>query len=429
MDKSHYLQSLLDFLHQSPTAFHAVSSSIQILERSGFTRLDQGQQQPLAAGRYYVTRNDSSLIAFTWQGAGNPTPLQMVGAHTDSPCLKLKPNSVQEQQNYLQLGVEVYGGALLGPWFDRELSLAGQVCWHDGENTLQTALVDFKRAIGIIPSLAIHLDREVNKGREINRQRELVPILGLTGDTDEGFAKMLQQQLEHDQPGVVSPDITDHELFFYDAAPPALIGLHREFITGARLDNLLSCHAAVQALIGAEDSSNSMIILHDHEEVGSVSASGAQGSFVRDIIERLLPDVEQRQSMVNNSFLISADNAHAVHPNFVDKHDPQHQPKMNHGLVIKTNANQRYATNARTAAQFRMLCRRAEVPVQEFVMRSDMACGSTIGPLTAAEIGVQTVDVGIPSLAMHSIRETAASSDCWALYKVLTTFFNPANPI
>jgi len=429
MQQAQYITALIDYIRSSPTAFHAVASATRLLTKNGFTRLDEEKiWNQLPAGKYFVTRNDSSLIGFSLAGDNGPTSLQMIGAHTDSPCLKLKPNPVQENHNYLQLGVEVYGGALLGPWFDRELSLAGRVSWCDSEGVLQSALVDFKRPIGIIPSLAIHLDREANEKRKINKQTDLVPILGLTDDMEDDFQKILQNQLCLEYTDLDTPDITDHELFFYDANPPLLTGLANEFISSARLDNLLSCFAAVQALLVADPAENCLIILNDHEEVGSVSSSGAQGPFLRDILGRLLPDTEKRQTALRSSLLISADNAHAVHPNFADKHDPRHLPQMNHGPVIKRNANQRYATNSRTAGRFRMLCRRAGVPAQEFVMRNDMACGSTIGPLTAAETGVDTVDVGIASLAMHSIRETAACTDCWYLYRVLQTFFNPGKP-
>ncbi len=425
MEQNQYISALLDFLSSSPTAFHAVASASGALGEQGFIRLyEEESWNSLAAGKYFVCRNDSSLIAFTWSGRTEAPPLQMIGAHTDSPCLKVKPNPVQENQNYMQLGVEIYGGALLGPWFDRELSLAGRLCWHDDGNALQSTLIDFKRSIALIPSLAIHLDREANKKREINKQTDLVPILGLCNDAPADFRILLQQQLAKEHPTLNSPEVTDHELFFYDANPAAVTGLDDEFITGARLDNLVSCFAALQALLAPDVDDNCLIILNDHEEVGSVSTSGAQGPFLRDILERLLPDSGSRQAAIRKSLLISADNAHAVHPNFAARHDPQHLPKMNQGPVIKLNANQRYATNAVTAGRFRRLCGTAGVPVQEFVMRNDMACGSTIGPLTAAEIGVATVDVGVPSLGMHSIRETAACRDCWYLYQVLQTFFS-----
>jgi aspartyl aminopeptidase len=425
MRQTEYISNLIDYLISSPTAFHAVSSAARLLADNNFNQLYEEQTwNRLPAGKYFVIRNDSSLIAFTWAGRKGTTVLNMIGAHTDSPCLKVKPAPVQENNNCLQLAVEVYGSALTATWFDRDLSLAGRVCWYDDDDKLQSALVNFKRPIGIIPSLAIHLNREADKKLEINKQNDLVPVIGLTDDLQDDFQKMLQEQVRSEHSPAADPDITDHELFFYDVNPPILTGLGKEFITGARLDNLLSCFAALLALSDADSDNNSMIILNDHEEVGSISAAGARGSFLANILERLLPEPDIRQSSLRNSLLISADNAHAVHPNFAGKHDPDHLPLMGHGPVIKLNANQRYATNAKTAGRFRMLCRRADVPVQEFVMRNDMACGSTIGPLAAAQIGVETVDVGIPSLAMHSIREMAAAKDCWYLYRVLQTFFS-----
>lgn len=422
-----YPFDLIDFIAAAPTAFHAVSSARDLLNKSGFQQLNEREAwQELPAGKYFVLRNQSSLIAFTWQEGAQS--IEMVGAHTDSPGLRVKPNPVLHNRNCFQLGVEIYGGALLRPWFDRELSLAGRVLWHEtGSTELHSSLVDFKRPIAIIPNLAIHLNSEANNQQEVNRQKDMVPLLGLTEEKAD-FHELLTEQLRSQYSLPEQVMISDHELFFYDAAPPALIGLESQFVTGARLDNQISCFAALQALLAADakgTKQNCMIILNDHEEVGSTSLAGADGSFLRDILERLLPEPGQRQAMLCNSLLISADNAHALHPNFTEKHEPQHQPLMNKGPVIKINANQRYASNAATAARFRQLCQQAGVPVQEFVVRNDMGCGSTIGPLTAAKIGVDTVDVGVPSLAMHSIRETAACTDCWYLYEVLRTFFNP----
>ncbi len=412
---------LLRFLCSSPTAFHAAATAAQLLEERGFVRLDeQTAWGRLSVGKYFLLRNGSSLIGFTWSGGG---PFRMIGAHTDSPGLKLKPNPLRKEQGCLQLGVEIYGGALLRPWFDRELSLAGRVAWQDKSGGLRSALLNFERPVAVIPSLAIHLNREANKQQEINAQTDMVPLLGLAAETAASFQELLREELRHCRPEADPAGIIDHELFLYDPAPPALTGLKGEFITGARLDNLVSCFAAVQALRTADSRSNCLIVLNDHEEVGSVSAAGAQGPFLRDVLERLLPETEARQAALRGSFFISADNAHAVHPNFAAKHDPLHLPQLGKGLVIKCNANQRYATTAATAARFRQLCAEAGVPAQEFVSRSDMGCGSTIGPLTAAGIGVDTVDVGIPSLAMHSIRETAAAADCLHLCRVLAHFF------
>ncbi|XCN72229.1 MAG: M18 family aminopeptidase [Candidatus Electrothrix aestuarii] len=420
-----YAPELADFIGSSPTSFHAVATAAKLLEKKGFQQLDEKENwQKLPAGKYFVLRNESSLIGFIWNDGAQS--VEVIGAHTDSPCLKVKPKPVIRNWNCLQLGVEIYGGALLRPWFDRELSLAGRVLWHEvGSTELHSTLIDFKRPVAIIPNLAIHLNSEANKLQEVNRQSDMVPLLSLTEEEQTDFFQIIEKQLRRQYSLPEQIAISDHELFFYDAASPALIGLEEQFLTGARLDNLISCFAALQALVAADAAGteqNCMIMLNDHEEVGSTSAVGAQGSFLRDILERLLPDPGERQAMLRKSLLISADNAHALHPNFADKHDPQHQPLMSKGLVIKLNANQRYATNAGTSARFRMLCEQAEVPVQEFVVRNDMGCGSTIGPLTAAKIGVDTVDVGVPSLAMHSIRETAACTDCWYLYQVLRTF-------
>ncbi len=426
-----YCKNLLEFIAASPTACHVVAGAQGLLEKSGFVELSETQSfAQLPAGRYFVCRNDSSMLAFTWSGSAGTKGLQFIGAHTDSPCLKVKPCPVQEKENYLQLGVEVYGGALLNPWFDRELSLAGRVCWYDGEK-LHAALIDFRRPVAIIPSLAIHLDREANTKRSINKQTDIVPVIGLTDENGEGFHKMLLEQLCQEHPGMNDPEITDFDLYLYDAQPPALAGINNELIIGARLDNQLSCFAALQALQEKNTAGNCFVILSDHEEVGSMSTTGAQGTFLQDMLARLLPDPEQRLAVLRQSFFISVDNAHAMHPNFSSKHDPEHLPLLNRGPVIKWNANQRYATTAATASRFRLLCHGAQVPVQEFVMRNDMACGSTIGPLTATRTGVDTVDVGIASLAMHSIRETAGRTDCWYLYNVLTHFFScsPLNGI
>lgn len=417
-----YTDALIRFIAASPTAFHAAASIAALLWQNDFIQLEEEEcWQHLPPGNYFVLRNDSSLIAFKWRGR-NAT-VSMVGAHTDSPGLRLKPNPQRREQNYLQLGVEIYGNALLRPWFDRDLSLAGRVSWHELDGTSYSALLDFKQPVGIIPSLAIHLNREANRRQEINSQTDIVPLIGLFDGEFLDFQHILYEQLCRQHPEAEPAGYIDHELFFYDAIPPDLAGLAGEFITGARLDNLVSCFAAAHALLKANSDKNCLIVLNDHEEVGSVSAAGAEGPFLYDILERLLPDAENRQAILRKSFLISADNAHALHPNYLAKHDPQHLPLLGKGLVIKFNAKQRYATNAPAATRFRQLCAHARVPVQEFVSRNDLVCGTTLGPLTAAKIGINTVDVGIPSLAMHSIRETVACLDCWYLYNVLQTFF------
>jgi aspartyl aminopeptidase len=396
-----------------------------MLRDNGFKQLDESESwNAPGPGKFFVIRQDASLAAFILTDAPlQQTGLRLAGAHTDSPCLKVKPQPIRRKNNALQLGVEVYGGALLNPWFDRDLSLAGRISWLDEDGALKLDLIDFQIPIAIIPSLAIHLDREANTKKSINKQTDLVPLLYLA-DTDGSFTELLINQLQKEHPGLSPDKILAHDLFFYDVQKPVQMGLHGDFITSARLDNLLSCFTLVQALINMKDEQNSMIILNDHEEVGSVSTGGAQGPFLGTLLERIIPDIEKRARTLNRSLLVSVDNAHAVHPNFADKHDPEHLPTLNHGPVIKWNANQRYATDAVTGGFFRALGKRAGTEIQDFVMKSDMACGSTIGPLTAAEIGVKTVDVGVPTLAMHSIRETAGSTDYQALQQCMLLFFS-----
>ena len=427
MQASDYLDDLFSYINQAPTPYHAVAGSVTVLSGRGFQRLRHDDSwETLDPGSYYVIRNDASLIAFTLTHSPQiGMPLRMAGAHTDSPGLKLKPNPAQVHHGCVQLGVEVYGGALLAPWFDRNLSIAGRVSWSRNDGPLQCSLIDFKRAVATIPSLAIHLDRDVNSTRSIDKQTDLVPLVMLSDDSSApDFPALLATELARQDPASADATILAFDLFFYDTQPLCRVGLNGEFITGSRLDNLLSCHALVQAMVQNETRQNCLIVLNDHEEVGSLSTAGAQGPFLQNVLERLFPDPALRQRVVGNSLFVSVDNAHAVHPNFAGKHDPHHLPRLNRGPVIKTNANQRYATNALTAALFRRFCAQAEVPCQQFVMRNDLACGSTIGPLTAAETGVPTVDVGVPQLAMHSIRETVGHLDGWHLLRAMTTFFS-----
>lgn len=427
MQASDYLDDLFSYIDRSPTAYHAVANSAALLRDHGFRQLREVDTWGiLAPGSYYLTRNDASLIAFTLSHSPQTgMPLRMAGAHTDSPGLKIKPNPMQMRHGCVQLGVEVYGGALLAPWFDRPLSIAGRISWSDSDGKLRCSLIDGQRPLAIIPSLAIHLDREVNDKRSINKQTDLVPLLALSAEAaPPDLQAVVRDELARWHPEAAQAAILAFDLFLYDTQPLCRVGLQGEFITGGRLDNLLSCHAILRALVQSGADRNRLVVLNDHEEVGSVSTSGAQGPFLKSVLERLYPDTDLRQQVIAGSLFVSVDNAHAVHPNFAAKHDPDHLPLLNRGPVIKTNANQRYATNGLTGALFRRFCDRAEVPCQQFVMRNDMACGSTIGPLTAAKIGVATVDVGVPQLAMHSIRETIGHLDGWYLLRALTAFFS-----
>ena len=419
-------QQLIDFIGRSPTPFHATAELRRQLQQAGYTELREGDRWQLqSGGRYLVVRNDSSLIAFAL-GDSEPSEsgLRMIGAHTDSPCLRVKPEPQAVNKGYYQLGVEVYGGALLNPWFDRDLSLAGRISYRDHAHRLGSVLIDFQRPVAVIPSLAIHLDREVNNARSINAQTQLPPVLMRAAEGHaQDFRQLLLAQARAQHPQLAIDEVLDYEISLYDCQPGSVLGLKGDFIAAARLDNLLSCFIGMQALLASPGQLPRLLVCSDHEEVGSTSACGADGPFLKSVLQRICPDGESLARCIDRSWLISADNAHGIHPNYADRHDANHGPLLNQGPVIKINANQRYATSSDSAALFRLLCQQAGVPVQSFVVRSDMACGSTIGPLTAANIGVRTLDVGVPTFAMHSIRELAGSADTGHLFTALKAFF------
>ena len=416
MNKEDFNEGLLGFLDASVTPFHATRNMAAMFTNAGFELLDEKESWELEAGKkYFVTRNDSSIIAFTYPK--NAKNYIMVGAHTDSPNLKLKPNPVIKDHGVVKLGVESYGGLLLNPWFDRDLSLAGRISFTQSSGALKSALVDAKQPLAVIPSLAIHLDDKANKDRTINKQTDIAPILTTESDAFD-FESFLMWQLAKE--GI--EDVTKiyaHELSFYDTQKASYVGLYKDFITSARLDNLLSCYVGMLALCSVPASKPMLFIASDHEEVGSESVSGAGGSFLESVLKRIAVTEESYAQLVRSSLLISADNAHAIHPNYPSKYEPNHTPYINKGVVIKVNANQRYASNSETIAKFIHAAETIGEKVQHFVTRSDMGCGSTIGPITATRIGIDTIDVGLPTYAMHSIRESAGSSDAHALYKIL----------
>lgn len=423
MEHFTFNDELLSFLQASPTPFHATDSMRSALLSEGFIELFEEDDWVIEeGGRYLVTRNDSSLIAFTTPQLNfSQTGWRMVGAHTDSPCLKLKPNAQVDRFGYHQLGVEVYGGVLLHSWLDRDLSIAGRITLKTKSGDIVSRLVDFKDPIAVVPNLAIHLNRGVNDGFSVNPQEEILPILcGAENEFD--LHQLLKKQLEKQYPELAIDTLLDFELSLYDTQAAGLVGLHKEYICSARLDNLLSCFVGLKALLAAPDIRPSLLICTDHEEIGSLSACGANGPFLEDVLRRLSPNPEQYVQATQRSMLVSADNAHALHPNYANKHDKHHAPAINKGAVIKINANQRYATNSETASIYRDIAREEGYEVQCFVVRSDMACGSTIGPITSGEIGVPTIDIGLPTFGMHSIRELAGSHDAYGLYKVLARF-------
>lgn len=424
MQQDAFIDEFLNFLQASVTPFHAVQQLRRLLQVAGFRYVDEAsswQLQP--GGKYVTTRNDSSLVAFV-VGTNTPTDsgLRLFGAHTDSPCLKVKPTPELLRHGCQQLAVAPYGGVLLNPWFDRDLSIAGRVVYQTEHGNIASTLLDFGRAVCSVPSLAIHLDKEANSKRSINAQRHLPLVLG-SGSEVLDFREVLRQELQTQCPTLPVQAVLDYDLSCYDTQAPARTGLDREFISSARLDNLLSCFVGVQALQQAPAAVTSVLVCNDHEEVGSRSAEGADGPMLQSVLRRLCGGSDNLDRALSRSLLISADNAHAIHPNYADKHDASHGPQINRGPVIKVNGNQRYASNGESSAIFRRLCEVEQVPVQSFVVRSDMGCGSTIGPITAAKLGVRTVDVGAPQWAMHSIRELAGVDDVYALYRVARRFF------
>lgn len=418
------VDELMAFLKEAVTPFHAVSAMESRLTAAGFREVTQFDGQDMEPGQgYFLTRQGSSLVALR-TGEGSPKEgLRLVGAHTDSPNLSIKPNPVKGRDGCVQLGVDVYGGALLNPWFDRDLAMAGRVTVLTAHECLESVLFDSMRPVAIVPSLAIHLDREANNQRTVNPQKDVVPVVMLGDPAAFDLKKWLVEQLAERDPRWQGSRVMDYELSLYDTQAPGLVGIDNALIASARLDNLLSCFAGLSALIDADDAQWSMLVATDHEEVGSASTVGAQGPMLMDALSGLVSEAQQNSRLRLQSWMLSVDNAHAVHPNYADRHDEQHGPKLGQGPVIKVNRNQRYATNADGAARLRLLAERAGVDIQSFVMRADLACGSTIGPITATETGIPTTDLGVPTLAMHSIRELASAADLPQLTALLRAFY------
>jgi aspartyl aminopeptidase len=412
---------LLDYLASSPSPYHAVAGAAARLDAAGFRRLDEAEPWDSDTGAAYVVRGGALVAWRAPGGADSATPFRIVGAHTDSPNLRLKPHPDTGAVGWKQLAVEVYGGALVNSWLDRDLGLSGRVVLHGGEALL--VLVD--RPLARVPQLAIHLDRDVNeRGLVLDKQAHLAPVWGLGAGRDGELAELLAGCLQ----GVDASDIAAWDLMLHDLAPPALLGRDEELLASARLDNLCSCWAATLALIEAGESGTvGVACLFDHEEVGSDSSTGASGPLLEALVGRLVDSrggsVEDRARALARSVCVSADMAHAVHPNYPERHEPGHAPLPNAGPVLKVNANQRYATSGVGAELFVRACRAADVPWQTFVSRNNLPCGSTIGPLTATRLGIETVDVGCAQLSMHSARELCGAYDPGYLVRALTAFY------
>ena len=415
-------KAMMTFIDQSPTPFQVVENIKARLLSENFSELKENQRWDLTGGgNYFVTRNDSALIAFTLnEKTVEETGFTLAGAHTDSPALKLKPQPQKVSHNTLTLAVEPYGGGLWDTWFDRELSLAGRVSLIDQDGNLTHQSVDFKRPLAIIPNLAIHLQSKAIKDAGLNKQNHLPPLALLTGEQEVDFNKLLIEEIQNRKPALKIAEIMASELYFYPTQPAQTVGWREELIAAPRLDNLLSCFVLTEAIISSD---NSIAIFNDHEEIGSVSTTGANGSFLEDILKRVTKDEEQLQIVKANSTLLSVDNAHAVHPNYAAQHDSNHLPKLNQGVVLKINANQRYATASNGAAQVKAIAKNEGLKLQTFVANSALGCGSTIGPITSAKLGIQTIDIGVPSYAMHSARELVGNQDAHDLLKLVRAFY------
>ncbi len=423
-------RDLLSFIAASPTPYHAVTEVSRRLEAAGYRPLDEREEwRPKLGGRYTTARAGGSLVAFQ---VGRRPPAEggflIVGAHTDSPNLRLKPRPDMAEAGYAKCGVEVYGGALIYTWLDRALGIAGRVTLRSG----RSARVRLDAPALVIPSLAIHLDREIlSQGLKLNPQTSIVPIWGIDDGSGPGVLELVSSELLRSQGIDAGADPIDaFDLCLFDLEPPRLGGANDAFVFSPRLDNLASCHAGLLALLGSVDpiDATRVLVLCDHEEVGSRSASGAQSRQLLGILERLARSVGDQGEQsgaraLARSFLVSCDMAHAVHPNYADKHDPQHRPVINGGPVIKVNASQAYASDGPAEAVFERACRRAGFAAQRYVCRNDIPCGSTIGPITAARLGIRGVDVGSPMLAMHSCREVAGSADPQRMVEALTEWW------
>jgi len=422
-------QDLLDFIDASPSPWHAVQTCEGRLAAAGFSRLEESDRWTLTAGgRHYVVRGGSSIIAFVvGSQPAATTGLRLIGAHTDSPGLRLKPKPAEDAAGIVRLGVEVYGGPILATFADRDLSLAGRVNVRV-PGGFETRLVRFAEPLLRLPNLAIHMNREVNEnGLKFNKQTELPLLLGVSEDGTKAEARFRQPIA--DALGVEPGDLLTWELNAYDTQKGAFWGVDGEFIANSQLDNLASCHAALSALLATgEPATTCLCAFFDHEEVGSESATGAGGSFVADVVSRLASslglDGEDQRRMLAQSFFISADMAHAWHPNFPAAYEPCHHALVNAGPVIKSNANQRYSTSAETAARFMAICEKAGVPCQQYAHRTDLGCGSTIGPIVASRLGIPSVDIGSPMWAMHSIRESAGVLDHGYMIAALSASFS-----
>ncbi|AGP56450.1 M18 family aminopeptidase [Streptomyces rapamycinicus] len=420
IDRGH-TDDLMSFLRASPSPYHAVASAAERLEKAGFRRMEETAPWDGAAGGRYVLRGGAIIAWYVPEGAEAATPYRIVGAHTDSPNLRVKPIPDTGAHGWRQIAVEIYGGALLNTWLDRDLGLSGRITLRDGSHHLVT--VD--RPLMRVPQLAVHLDRSVNTdGLKLDKQRHMTPIWGLGGVEEGDLIRFVAEET-----GVAAEEIAGWDLMAHSVEPPAYLGRDRELVAGPRMDNLVSVHAGTAALIAAAHQELPYIPVlaaFDHEENGSQSDTGADGPLLGTVLERSVfargGAYEERARAFAGTVCLSSDTGHAVHPNYAERHEPGHHPRPNGGPILKVNVNQRYATDGAGRAVFAAACERAGVPWQSFVSHNSMPCGTTIGPITAARHGISTVDIGIAILSMHSARELCGAQDPRLLAKALHAF-------
>jgi aspartyl aminopeptidase len=420
---------LCTYVDASPSPFHACAEAAARLEADGFRRLLETDAWPSEPGRYYLLRG-GSLVAWSSEYADGPaTPFRVVGAHTDSPNLRIKPRPDASRAGWQLLGVEVYGGPMINSWLDRDLGFSGRVALRAADGGVTHRLLHVDDPVLRVAQLAIHLDREVNEGLKLNPQQHLSPLWGV-GNTPGDFRAFVAKECDADPDAVLGWDLMTHDL-----TPSRRIGRDRDLIAAPRLDNLATSYAGVRAMLHAVDTAPArpwvpVLVLFDHEEVGSVSERGAFSTLLPSVLERVVRatggERDDYLRAIAGSVIASGDMAHATHPNYADRHDPEHQVRINGGPVLKSNAKLRYATDALGAAAFVAACEQAGVPVQQFVSRSDMPCGSTVGPMTAALTGATTVDFGAATLSMHSAREMCGALDPAMYAGALAAFLSPA---
>ncbi|MEU7422261.1 MULTISPECIES: M18 family aminopeptidase [unclassified Streptomyces] len=422
-DRGH-TDDLMSFLAASPSPYHAVANTAERLEKAGFRQVAETDAWDGTSGGKYVVRGGAIVAWYVPEGADPHTPFHIVGAHTDSPSLRVKPRPDSGAHGWRQVAVEIYGGPLLNSWLDRDLGLAGRLTQRDGTSVL----VNVDRPLLRVPQLAIHLDRSVaTEGLKLDKQRHLQPVWGLDDEVREGdLIAFLEQEA-----GLTPGSVTGWDLMTHPVEPPAYLGRDRELVAGPRMDNLLSVHAGAAALAAAAASGTALthipvLAAFDHEENGSQSDTGADGPLLGTVLERSVyargGSLEDRARAFAGTVCLSSDTGHAVHPNYAERHDPTHHPRVNGGPILKVNVNNRYATDGSGRAVFTAACEKANVPFQTFVSNNSMPCGTTIGPITAARHGILTVDIGVAILSMHSVRELCGAEDPFLLANALTAF-------